>query len=192
MRVFIALELPPSMRAMLENQLEQLQAALPGRGIRWVRPEGIHLTLKFLGNVPTAQLPAIRAGAQAAARDISPFSLQSTHLGGFPSLQNPRVIWLGIAGDLATLDSLQAAVENKLAPLGYPTDTRGFKAHLTLGRIKRAAPQEAQAIGRTLEQQAAGPSVQWRCESLSVMQSILHPSGAEYRALHTIRFGKGE
>jgi RNA 2',3'-cyclic 3'-phosphodiesterase len=178
LRLFVALELPPPVRQALRDA----QAALAAHklAVRWVDPDGAHLTLKFLGAVPAAEVAAVAAAMREAARDHAPFALQTTSVGAFPNTRNPRVVWLGIDGALHALHTLQADVERLLVPLGYATEQRAFNPHLTLGRAhKNLTDVERAAIGRAIAQ-ASPQHAEWIADAVSLMRSERLPDRARY------------
>jgi len=170
---------------VLEKQIDDLRDRLPGRAIRWVRAEGIHLTLKFLGDVPAEALPDIKAATESAASGCGHISLRAEGLGCFPNAKRPRVVWVGLQGQLDTLHSLRDQVERHVSPLGYPTEKRPFNPHLTLGRVKSSNAREVSAIGQAVEKTSAGELARWTAQSLSIVQSTLRPEGAIYTTLAT-------
>jgi 2'-5' RNA ligase len=170
--------------------------------VRWVRPEGIHLTLKFLGDVDREQLPEIERALCSACAPHAPLELRVGALGCFPNARRPRVLWVGVQAPGERLVHLQRDVERAIIPLGYPADRRGFHPHLTLGRVK--APRSAasrpnrkqaaglDALGDSLERAARqGASVRgapvqgdtYRVDAVHLMRSELLPGGAVYREL---------
>lgn len=180
-RLFVAIELPDDTLRAIERVQTTLQRRAPERALRWVRPEGIHLTLKFLGDVPRSQIPAMEAALAEAAAGHDPLSLSIEELGGFPNPQRPRVLWLGVTGDTAPLARLQADVEKHLAPLGYPRENRPFSPHLTLARVRREASREdVDAVGALTRAGWEGVVSQWEAGAVSLMRSQLKPSGAVY------------
>ena len=181
-RLFIAIELPQTVLSELADLQAALRARTPDRVLRWTRPEGIHLTLKFLGDVPTGDLAAIQAALTDAAANHAPFNLVVEGVGCFPNTQRPRVVWAGVGGDTRTLAQVQAAVEQHVAPLGYPTEKRPFNPHLTLARMQRSADRAAlEAVGRTVEGwQARSRIASWEVQAISLMRSQLRPDGAVY------------
>ena len=136
-RTFIAFELPPPVILLLQKMQQDLKR-LKIRA-RWVRPENIHLTLKFLGDINPDDIDKIDAAMTGAVIESSLITLSVRGIGVFPGIKRPRVIWLGLGGDIRSLLALQGRLEEKLAGAGFPKDKRSFKAHLTLGRIKQAA-----------------------------------------------------
>ncbi|MFC1961008.1 RNA 2',3'-cyclic phosphodiesterase [Chloroflexota bacterium] len=183
-RLFIALELPADTLAALTATQEQLQREAPPRTVRWVRPAGIHLTLKFLGDTPAHQQEAISTALHNAASDQGPLLLRAAGLGCFPNVRRPRVVWVGLDGDMAPLRALYEAVETALTPLGFPREKRGFSLHLTLGRVRReASPDAVQNLGRLIEQTKIGTLHTWTAATVSLVRSELHPDGARYTVL---------
>ncbi|MDA0988984.1 MAG: RNA 2',3'-cyclic phosphodiesterase [Chloroflexi bacterium] len=138
-RAFIAVELPPSVRVALGGITKNLQALAPG-GVHWVRPEGIHLTLKFLGNIAAESIAPISQAMSLCATLVAPFELSLGELGAFPNLKAPRVIWIGLQGTLAGLLSLQVSLDEELERLGHAREGRPFHPHLTLGRVRETMP----------------------------------------------------
>ena len=165
--------------------MDDLRPTMPGRAVRWVRPEGIHLTLKFLGDVSSDALPDIKAATENATAGIGSISLRAEGLGCFPNMKRPRVLWIGLKGQLDALRSLRDQVEEQVSPLGYPTEKRPFNPHLTLGRVKSSNIREVSAIGKAVEATTIGEVAGWTAKSVSIMQSTLRPDGAIYAALET-------
>jgi RNA 2',3'-cyclic 3'-phosphodiesterase len=191
LRLFIALELPPEVHATLSIA----QAALADQGlrVRWVDPAGAHLTLKFLGATRPEQVVPISFALRRAVAAFEPFDLRTTRLGVFPDPRAPRVVWLGIMGDLNRLDALQRAVEAAIAPLGFPTERRGFKPHLTLGRVIKDAPRvEVLRVGQAVAASRPVPAAHWRVSRVSLMRSDLQPGGARYTRVADGELGGAE
>jgi 2'-5' RNA ligase len=136
--LFIAAELDAALRRRL-GEVQQALRDIP-LPVRWVRPEGIHVTFKFLGEADAGRLPAIEAALERGAARSAPFRLQTGGLGTFPDRGQPRVLWVGLGGDLAAAAVLHGALESEFGPLGFAKEGREFRPHLTLGRVK-GAPQ---------------------------------------------------
>lgn len=186
-RLFVALELPPEIVRELKRLQAELQRAVPEGVASWVRPESIHLTLKFLGDVPLKQLEALKAALDAAVRGQRRFLLHLGGLGCFPNTAHPRVLWVGVEGDLKPLAVLQASVEKHIAPLGYPPEERGFSPHLTLARARRSARrEEAATLGHAAETHHVNQTIRWQVEAISLMRSQLDPQGAIYTRIHHV------
>jgi 2'-5' RNA ligase len=181
-RLFVAIDLPDEVKTLLRTL--QTQLGRHTRAVRWADPNGTHLTLKFLGPVPMAQIEAVTHGMQQAAQASQPLTLRTAAPGGFPNGQRPRVLWLGVAGDLEALRTLQAAVEREIAPLGFPTEQRPFAPHLTLGRSQKdPRPAELAEIGRALAQTVAPPPIAFEVREVVLMRSELRPGGARYTSV---------
>ena len=190
-RLFVALEPPEPVRRRLAAMAVELRRSA-GRAadeIRWVPPENVHLTLQFLGAVPDERVPAVEEAVRAAAAAARPLSLEVKGAGGFPNARRPRVVWAGLAGDVAPLAALVADLGRRLAPLGYPPEERPFSAHLTIGRARetRGAPGIAGALASAAE--AAGAP--WRATELVLFESHLSPKGPRYEALAHAPLGAG-
>ncbi|MBF8266681.1 MAG: 2'-5' ligase [Dehalococcoidia bacterium] len=189
LRAFIAVELPPGVTETLRRLVQDLQS-LALRDIRWVRPKGVHLTLRFLGNIPSDSVEPVSQALRRCAASSAPFDLFLGGLGAFPAWRDPRVIWVGLGGALEGLLSLQEALERELESLGFERERRPFSPHLTLGRIREgaSAPQRRRA-GEAL----AGVSVEVRGElpvrEVSLIRSTLTPSGAIYTRLYSAPLG---
>jgi RNA 2',3'-cyclic 3'-phosphodiesterase len=181
-RSFIAIELPEG----LKNELGQLQAKLKTGGdfVKWVSPDSIHLTLKFLGDIAEDKVPEINGGIIEAAAGISPFTLNMEGIGVFPNLNRIQVIWAGLTGDLNQLLDLQKKVEENMFLLGYPEEERKFTPHLTLGRVRYQPPPAdrqkfAQALTGTIFKSRNTIDV----KAVNLMKSRLTPQGAIYTEL---------
>ena len=149
-RSFIAIELPKELKqelAQLETQLKVDRQPW----VKWVRPDSIHLTLKFLGNIAVDTTVAITRAIEASVRGIKPFHLKVKELGVFPNLKRVQVAWVGISGEIDELTRLQKCLESNLTPLGFTPESRPFTPHLTLARLsERASPDERQDFGRLI------------------------------------------
>jgi 2'-5' RNA ligase len=180
-RLFIAIELPPNVLKAITQVQDDLKQAVPEHAIRWTRPEGIHLTLKFLGDVQTKHLNDLKTALSQIAAEHTVLELGIEGLGCFPNYARPRVLWVGLIGDTRSLQSLQTTVERYIAPLGFPTEKRGFKPHLTLGRTARSANRgDVTKIGGITQEHDIGHLTAWQVKSLSLMRSHLKPTGAQY------------
>jgi RNA 2',3'-cyclic 3'-phosphodiesterase len=181
LRVFIALELPSQVQNALYERASALHKTSPSGAVRWVAADAMHLTLKFLGDTPQAQIPAINAAVETALAGLEPLTLAAQGIGCFPDLSHPKVVWAGLEGDLSELKTLRDRIEMYVSPLGYPTEKRPFRPHLTLGRVK----DEDKAVGEAVQkaQSQIGEIANWQSRHVSVIQSRLTPSGAVYTPL---------
>ena len=174
-RTFVAVETPGTVCQTLAATIDRLRGS--AKGVRWVRPEGIHLTLKFLGDVDAAQIPDLLGVVQRVAEQVAPFTLQTGGVGGFPSRDRARVLWVGIEGEVGALEELQAGVERGLQFLGFSPDRRKYSAHLTVGRARRGPVALPEGLEGPVE------TVRFRVERVNVMKSDLKPDGAVYTVL---------
>ncbi len=182
LRLFLALELPPKVR----DSLEEIQRGLrrTGADVRWVRIGAIHLTVKFLGAVEQERVEGIVAAVAGATAGCPPLTLWPRSAGFFPRPRNPRVVWAGLAGDLAELKSLARGVEQALIPLGFPAGKRGFSPHLTLGRVKSNRNKRDLIEGVLDLGDYTGP--EFTASDFILYKSDLKPSGAVYTALEKL------
>ena len=182
MRLFVALELSDSVRAAVRELIGRLQRARAD--VRWVRPEGMHLTLKFIGEVPEDRLELIRAALGGVASP-KPVTLEFRELGYFPSERRPRVLWAGIqASD--NLAELAAQIESALEPLGIEGENRDYVPHLTLGRFK--SPKRVDNLQEEIAALASTEFGRIETGEFYLFQSKLSPAGAQYTKLHAFPF----
>lgn len=181
--MFIALNLPDAMRRKLWEAAAPVRTL--GLPVRWVRPEGIHLTLKFLGEVADSTEPDLRSALGRATRGTRPLPLTVEGFGAFPSVERPRVIWAGL--DAAPgIELLQHQVERECEPLGFAPEGRPFRPHLTLGRAERDAGARAfTGLAPALAQLHCEETA--LVETVDLMQSTLQPGGPVYQVRHSER-----
>jgi RNA 2',3'-cyclic 3'-phosphodiesterase len=176
MRAFIAIEIPDEIKMEIAGIQEQLRETKVDAS--WPRPEGVHLTLKFLGEIAEARTAEIMNGIRTAVQDIGPFRLEVRGVGTFPNPKNARVVWIGLGGDSEKLTKLQAAVEDAMIRIGMAREERAFTPHLTVGRIKfiRSRDIWIRALDEVKDISMPGFDVL----TVSLMKSELKPSGAVY------------
>lgn len=179
-RSFIAIDLPEETRKALEDIQKKLKKS--GAGVRWVKPGSIHLTLKFLGNIHLAQVEDIALAVAQEVRDQPPITLGAAGLGAFPSRRKPRVIWIGMEGEVQRLSRIQARVENALEPLGFVREKRSFQPHLTIGRVKDR--RRLQALIDAMATLDMEPFNSFDADEIILYKSDLRPTGAIYTKLH--------
>lgn len=193
MRAFIAIELNPEAKAALRALQKQLvddfaQAKL-SRALRWVHTDGIHVTLRFLGETSEAEHLQMARHMRSIAGAHKRFALSVSGVGCFPNLNRPAVLWAGVQGDLDPLRALQADLEDAARAEGFKPETRPFSPHLTLARVARdASPDALPGIGEVIRHSAASPAVAALHAGIPVteivfFQSDLRPDGAVYTAL---------
>jgi RNA 2',3'-cyclic 3'-phosphodiesterase len=180
-RSFFAIE-PPS---QVRNEIARVSGLLRNTGadVKWVRPESVHLTLKFLGDVAEADIDPLARAVGDAAVLHRPMELEIRGLGVFPGLKKPRVVWLGLSGNIDGLKALQQGVEMAAAEFGFEPEKRPFKAHLTLGRIRSGRGQNRlmTALETIKPENQSFPAAE-----VVLFKSDLKPTGAVYTALHRL------
>jgi len=183
LRVFIAVEIPLSIRQAIQDQTKSLRAALGRDLVRWVPPENMHLTLKFIGDVSPANVDTLSQMLTAETQTCAPFSLTLGGLGSFPTPRRARVIWIGIQAP-AALTTLQRGIESAAARLGYEEETRPFSPHLTLGRVRQPiGASDQQKVRGALEKTQVGALGTAEVTAVHLFKSDLKSSGAEYTRL---------
>jgi 2'-5' RNA ligase len=189
-RSFIAIELEASAREQLEILQSALRDALRDPSIRWVRPGGIHLTLKFLGDQSEKALQEVGRRLTAAARGLSPFDLAIAGIGCFPNAIRPRVLWAGVQEPSGRLTSLVERIESSLSDLGFAPERRPFEPHLTLGRFKSPLrPESRKLLDLELTRSRAEPVAKSSAEVVALLRSDLRPEGAVYRVMTAAPLG---
>lgn len=185
-RSFIAIELSDELKRALTRLQGQLKAGSRAR-VKWVDPNSIHLTLKFLGNISTEMTGKITRAMEEAAEGIPPFHLEAKGLGVFPSIKRVQVIWVGLSGDVDLLDRLQKRIDSSLVTLGFARETRPFTPHLTLARIRdRATPEECENLGQLVASTSFETGCSLEVNSVKLMRSQLTREGAIYSRISSI------
>lgn len=182
-RAFIAAELPNGVTQALATFIGELQASMPSE-VRWVRPENIHLTLKFLGNIEPESVQPLSEVVDRCVASITPFDLYIEELGAFPALNSPKAIWVGLGGQLHILRDLQLSLDEQLVELGYDKEIKYFIPHLTIGRTKNGMHLAGRKkIGLALSTASVEIGASLPVKSLSLLQTTLTPLGSIYTQL---------
>ncbi|MFL6332353.1 MAG: RNA 2',3'-cyclic phosphodiesterase [Pyrinomonadaceae bacterium] len=179
-RVFCAVELPLEIRAAVAAHASRLRRDFPDARASWARPEGLHVTLKFIGEVEAARVRAISSAAGAAVEGLKPFRLSIEESGTFPPRGAARVLWLGVKDESGQLSRLQRRLEQECEAAGFPREPRTFKPHLTVARLR--TPQFAHACSEAHRQTQCGP-YDFGVKELLVIRSELGPGGSRYTPL---------
>jgi len=182
-RSFIAIELS----AELRKELHQLEDRLKSSGqspVKWVNPDNVHLTLKFLGNIDVNSIKGIVSALEKVAQVASPFRLSVNNMGVFPSEKGARVAWVGLSGDVDRLLQLQRHIEFGLENLGFPPESRAFTPHLTLARFhKGTTSDERQRFSRVVTNTRFEATSTIYVTAISLIKSQLTRQGAIYSHL---------
>jgi len=189
-RAFIAIDLPVHIQQELDNISSHLKEMCRSNAIRWVPARNIHLTLKFLGEVSSANLEMLTKLLQNETIRHRCFEISIGTLGAFPTLRRPRVIWVGVQAP-NDLVALQHSIEGETVRLGYIAEERPFSAHLTLARISHnATPEEVRNTGDMLSGMKVGDLGKVWVDSVCLFRSDLQPGGAVYTPLFTAPLGR--
>jgi 2'-5' RNA ligase len=185
-RSFIAIELPREVKltlARLENRLKSGSKA----PVKWVDPDIIHLTLKFLGNIDAGIAGRITTALEEACRGMHPFTLGLSGLGVFPNPRRVQVVWIGLSGEVERLGQLQKRIDSSLAPLGFKAETRPFTPHLTLARVRdQATPDERQNLGQIVTGTTLEGGGSFNADAVHLMRSQLTSEGPVYTRLSSV------
>jgi 2'-5' RNA ligase len=179
-RTFVAVEVSEAVRAAAAKVIRQL--ARCDANLKWVDPQNMHLTLKFLGEVESVELPDVCRAVEQAVAEVPGFTFDMAGVGAFPKIERPRTVWLGVSTGAEELANLQTHIEKGLKKLGYPPDNRRFSPHLTLGRVKHPGPElaELSELVKSLSDHPAGTT---EVDAVTVFSSELTREGPLYQAL---------
>jgi 2'-5' RNA ligase len=186
-RGFIAVNIPPPSAEKIRGAQERLRAA--DASVKWVDPDSLHVTLKFLGDVEPERLRAVWSSAVQALDGGQPFTVRFRGLGAFPNPGRARVVWAGIREGAEALADLAARVEEACEKHGFPREGRPFRAHITLGRVRNPAPNAA--LAAALAEQSEADLGEARLDRTFLMKSELTRAGAVYQVLDEALLGKG-
>ncbi len=182
LRTFIAFPLPASIRDHIQSIQDGVRAE--GLRMRWVKPENIHLTLKFLGNVAPADIEGIAEAMAETVQSAPVIRLGAKGLGVFPGISRPRVLWVGLQGETHALIEIQKRLDERLGRIGIAPDTRPFKAHLTIARAKGSL--NSKTLAEAMAVLGNTESAPFTADKMVLYQSELKPDGAVYTRLKSV------
>lgn len=185
-RVFCAVELEGAVRKKVLQHITRLREAVPDAKASWARDENLHLTLKFLGEIPQTKVPSISDAARRATEMFAPFTIRIEQSGVFPTHGPPRVLWLGITDPEKKLSDLHARLEDEVAQAGFPKETRPFHPHLTIARLRQ--PQHARILAAAHKEMEFEPA-EIGVSELLVIRSELRSEGSKYTVVSRHRLG---
>jgi 2'-5' RNA ligase len=185
-RSFIAVELPQELKLALTRLQERLKSG--GQApVKWVSPDSLHLTLKFLGNISPGMTGRITSALEGAVRGMRPFILEVSGLGVFPNPRRVQIIWVGLTGETSKLIQLQQRIEASLVPLGFTAETRPFSPHLTLARVRdQATPAEREDLGQLISGMSFAADFKLNVDAVHLMRSQLTREGPIYSRLSSV------
>ncbi|MBI3975904.1 MAG: RNA 2',3'-cyclic phosphodiesterase [Armatimonadetes bacterium] len=185
-RIFIAVDLDPPLRDAILHLEERLREA--GAPLRWIPPENLHFTVRFLGEIAPAQLALVRRVTREVASAASPFRLVLEGVGAFPSVQRPQVVWVGVREGSEELALISSRLDAALARHGFPREDRPFVAHLTITRLKH--DRRWAEVVRALSGFREVPVGSQQVTLLSIVESHLNPRGARYTRVEEVPLGR--
>lgn len=186
LRSFIAVKIPQEIQGAVARSIAPLQKSLPRPLVRWVAPENVHLTLKFLGDVSSVNLERLAEALKVETRNHEIFTVSVRGLGAFPTARRARVLWIGLEAP-AELQALMRGVETVAASRGYPAEDRPFSPHLTIGRVgQNASTTDLRRICAALEGMNVGALGLVRLDAVHIFKSDLLPGGSVYTALYNL------
>jgi len=184
-RTFCAIELPDEVRSQLQQHVKRLREAVPEASASWSRPENVHLTLKFFGNVNKDKLTSISSAATRVTSDYSPFQIKIGGTGVFPKASRPQVLWIGVEDPSGRLTELQRRFEEECAKVGFPKENRAYRPHLTIARLRH--PEGGRKLAETHSQTKFG-FIEIRVSEFTVFRSQLSPKGSIYTVISKHEF----
>ncbi len=182
-RIFTAIDISDEARRKVSGYIENFRGEFPNIRVGWEKPEKIHLTLKFLGDVDEKQLQNLIEAVEKSAREISGFKLQIAETGVFPSPKNARILWLGIKDKGENLPKLNEISESECEKIGFPKEKRNFKAHLTIARLRE--PQKSRELAGTHLQNGFEP-IEFEVSQITIYESELQPTGSIYKTVKNV------
>jgi len=188
-RLFVAIELPASVRRKLTEHIDRLRNALPEARASWVRAENLHLTLKFLGDIQIAKVETLAAAVQCAASKSGPFEIVVGDCGAFPPRGQPRVLWIGIDDLYDRLDLLKQHVEAQCEDIGLPREQRPFHPHLTIARLRQ--PRGARHLAE-LHKEFGFDRETFLTTDLTLIRSELGSAGARHTIVARYELGSSK
>ncbi|HPE45173.1 MAG TPA: RNA 2',3'-cyclic phosphodiesterase [Deltaproteobacteria bacterium] len=177
-RTFIAIALPDDIKASIDTAVAALRER--NRAVRWVKPEGLHITLKFLGEIPEDIVAPLSADLDRVGGTSRPLQLSLASFGAFPGMKRPRIVWIGLEGDVAELAALARSIDRACAKYGIAEERSPFSGHITLGRLKTPTVVDL-GIGSV--------SGMFMASEVLLYRSVLSPGGAQYTVLHRSSLG---
>jgi 2'-5' RNA ligase len=184
-RVFIALPLAAPVQKALNKLIGEFRKSVDG--VRWVEPDGMHLTLKFLGETDLLTVAQIARQVERISARTQPIALNLQGIGAFPRPASPRVVWVGVTGDLGPLEALQTEIEDAMRDLGFPREIRRWTPHITLGRVRESGTQPG--LKEMLEANIDREIGVMTATEAVTYSSALSSKGARYDRLATARLG---
>jgi 2'-5' RNA ligase len=182
-RLFVAIELPDSVKLAIKKTQNELRAALPAKSIRWTRPEQFHLTMRFLGSVEALQVDRLNEALRGACSGSGELQLHARKIGVFPGVRRPRVVWAGVDDRDGRLLLLQRSIEGATASFTKEPPQETFTGHITLARCREINRSDASKLAMLVEKMAGRSFGEWTAASVEVIRSQPTSQGSRYTTL---------
>ncbi len=189
LRLFVALAVPPEVKARLAAAQQELRAQWPARAASWTRPEQVHLTLRFLGDVATSKVDPLTAHLAAATAGFGPLQLVAEGAGCFPDTRSPRVIWIGVGDAGQRLTELHQRIVAATEDFTRQPVEKDFTGHVTLGRTRHLHRRHAEALANFVAGAVDRRFGEWTADQIELMRSELLPGGSRYSCLAALPLG---
>lgn len=189
LRLFVAMRIPEEIKAGFSAAQAELREDLPDAKISWAKTDQLHLTLKFLGNVETQRVDALRLSLVSACQGFAPLRLRADGMGAFPNLRDPRVLWIGLNDPERKLHAMQKAIETACSPFTAEKPQERFSGHVTLARVKRLARSELPVLSGLIKRMEKKSFGEWMSGEIQLMQSQLGAEGARHTCIEEIKLG---
>jgi len=189
-RLFVAITVPDEVRENMLRVQRELQSEVPPGVVRWTRPEQFHLTLRFLGDVPSGQVAGLQQSLRAACAGVSPLPMRAQGVGFFPNARSPRVIWVGITDGASGLLDLQQRIERAVQPFAAEPGGERFAGHVTLGRLKPFQRQQIRGLVAEADTMTGREFGEWTSREIELIRSELLPAGPRYTSLAACQLGE--
>lgn len=181
-RAFVCIELSDILRGEIASQLDSLRRI--GAGVKWVQPGNLHITLKFLGDIPQDTVGSVVQAVQLSVSNLKPFFVGFSGIGAFPSMKKPSVFWIGVTKGLEELSVLASSIDAQLSIEGFAREKRNFTPHLTIGRVK--SPEDTDELNTALSRMQQVYFGEMKVDTITVMESKLYRSGPVYNRLEKV------
>ena len=182
-RAFIAIPLDPKIQHSIERMQDHLKKS--NNDIKWVKPENIHITLKFLGDIDTKQINSIKQILSNCTHNTRPFKVELSQLGAFPNIDRPRTLWVGLKDSKQRLNQISMSLEKTLGKIGFQTDQKPFSSHITIGRIRSS--KNIDALSKSMSSYQISENCTQTISKIILFQSTLCSEGPIYQSLHQIK-----
>lgn len=188
-RAFVSIEPPDELREQIATLQKSLDKALKADFIKWTKPEQVHLTLRFIGEMPESDTQKVLTGIRKACKGVKPFHLHLGGLGAFPDIQRPAILWTGVSGDVDTLKSLVNQINHEISGVVGMPELQQFVPHLTIGRVKELPAAKLKKLTTACAENKIHLHGCVDVKSVRLMKSVLGKSGAVHTGIGDVKLG---